>query len=261
MIERQDPSFPKSRAPAPAKAGAGRVSGRLSRGWRAVFPTSPRLRADGVRPPRVGAGSAAAVAAMAAVAVAAGGLLLAAGAGAAGAAGGAEGVAFLPYRDGPPPGFSGGFGEDTCQGCHFEPGVEVNEPGGSVTLAGVPESYEGGRAYPIIVTLTREGMRVAGFEMTARFAEGGAQAGGLTAPEDAAERVRVTTDRDVQYAHQRLAGSALAAPDTARWTVLWTAPAGGGAVVFDVAANAANEDDSSSGDYVYTADAKTTPGG
>jgi hypothetical protein len=43
------------------------------------------------------------------------------------------------------------------------------------------------------------------------------------------------------------------AADTARWTVVWTAPATGGAVTFNAAANAANEDDSQLGDYIYTA--------
>lgn len=221
------------RAPAPAEAGAGRVSGGAFRGWRA--------------------GSASALAGVGALLV-----IAAAGAGAGAAP---ATVAGLPYRDGPPPGFSGGFGEDTCQGCHFEPGIEVNAPGGSVTLAGVPERYARGERYLLTVTLARPGMRVGGFELTARFAEGGAQAGALAAPEDEMERVRVTTDRGVEYAHQRLPGSALAAPDTARWTVLWTAPAQGGAVTFNVAANAANEDDSSSGDYIHTAEAKTAPPG
>jgi hypothetical protein len=43
------------------------------------------------------------------------------------------------------------------------------------------------------------------------------------------------------------------AADTARWTVLWTAPESGGEVRFNGAANAANQDDSQFGDYIYTA--------
>ena len=161
------------------------------------------------------------------------------------------------YRDGPPPGFSGGFGENSCQGCHAD--FDLNAAGGSVTLRGVPERFSAGQVYPLEVTLVRSGMRVGGFEATARFEEGGAQAGSLGVPSDSQGRLAVVTDRDVQYAYQRQAGSRLVAPDTARWTVLWTAPAGGGAVVFNVAANAANEDDSTLGDYIYTTSAKANP--
>lgn len=171
------------------------------------------------------------------------------------------GIGFNPYQDGPPPGFSGGFGEDTCQGCHFEPGIEVNDPAGSLVLGGVPERFEPGKAYPITVTLAREGMRVGGFILTTRFEPEGAQAGRLSPPGGAEGTIGVTTDRGVQYAHQRLAGSALAVPDTARWTVVWTAPTERGAVVFNVAANAANEDDAASGDYVYAIEMKVVTGG
>jgi hypothetical protein len=39
------------------------------------------------------------------------------------------------YAEGAPPGFSGGFGEQTCHACHFH--AEVNAGRGRVTLAGV----------------------------------------------------------------------------------------------------------------------------
>jgi hypothetical protein len=203
------------RAPAPAKAGAGRFFSRA--GW--------------------------------VLGVGCGALLV-------GATPGAE-ASRSEYRDGPPPGFSGGFGESTCQGCHGE--RELNEPGGKVVLEGVPEHYVAGQAYALTVTLTRTGIAVGGFELTARFEQGGAQAGTLSVPPDAAGRVAVAKDRDVEYAHQRQTGSELVAPDTARWTVSWTAPAQGGTVQFNVAANAANLDDSTSGDFIYTAVEKAAP--
>jgi hypothetical protein len=123
----------------------------------------------------------------------------------------------------------------------------------------LPERYTAGQVYPLTVTLTRTGMRVGGFELTARFEEGGAQAGALAAPPDAQGRVAVATDRDVQYAFQRQSGSEPVSPDTARWTVLWTAPAAGGSVQFNVAANAANLDESTSGDFIYTAVGRAGP--
>jgi hypothetical protein len=104
-------------------------------------------------------------------------------------------------------------------------------------------------------------MSIAGFELTSRFLEGGAQAGTLSLPDDAAGRLAVRTHNEVQYAFQRQAGSELVAPGTARWTVLWTAPEATGAVQFNVAANAANQDDTTSGDFIYTSVASSVPGG
>ncbi|HEX9611604.1 MAG TPA: choice-of-anchor V domain-containing protein, partial [Gemmatimonadales bacterium] len=48
-----------------------------------------------------------------------------------------------------------------------------------------------------------------------------------------------------------LAGTSVAAGGTGRWTFRWTAP-DAGAVAFHVAANAANDDDSPLGDFIYT---------
>ena len=42
-----------------------------------------------------------------------------------------------------------------------------------------------------------------------------------------------------------------------RWSIEWTAPSGGGAVIFNVAANAADGNESADGDFVYTATAES----
>lgn len=160
----------------------------------------------------------------------------------------------VAYRDGPPPGFSGGFKEDTCVACHFD--FEVNVNPGRVTIS-APERYTPGETYTLTITLTRPGMKVGGFQLTARFEEGGAQAGTLTVAKGDERRIKVTTDRDVQYAMHQRPGTSLTAPNVARWTLRWTAPAGGGSVLFHVAANAANEDDSQFGDFVYAASARS----
>jgi hypothetical protein len=161
------------------------------------------------------------------------------------------------YRDGPPAGFSGGFGEDTCFACHFS--GDLDGPHGSLGLSGLPASYEAGRVYPIVLTLTREDLVVGGFELTSRFEDGAAQAGELTVAPEQEGRVDVTTDRDIQYAHQRSAGSAETSPDSIRWTVLWRAPATGGRVLFHAAANAADGNGSADGDYVFTANGGSNP--
>jgi hypothetical protein len=161
------------------------------------------------------------------------------------------------YRDGPPPGFSGGFGEDHCQACHF--GDKVNIRPGTLTIS-APQRYSPGKTYAVAVTLTRPGMAIGGFVLTSRFEEGGAQAGLLALAQGGGdeERIKVVTDRGVQYAYHSRAGTRLTNRNVVRWTVRWTAPAGGGNVLFHAAANAANEDDSQFGDYIYTAKARAT---
>ena len=55
------------------------------------------------------------------------------------------------YAEGAPPGFSGGFKEDSCHACHFH--EQPNSSGGRVTIEGVPASFEAGQrdsAYPAL---------------------------------------------------------------------------------------------------------------
>ena len=154
------------------------------------------------------------------------------------------------YADGAPPGFSGGFGETSCEACHFE--ASVNTPPGRVTLTGIPERYTSGQAYPITITLSRPGMMLGGFQFSARFENGGSQAGTIAPGPGDEKRIKVEAGK-IQYANQRLDGTGLAEPGTAKWTLAWTAPAAAGTVLFHVAANAADKDDAARGDYIYTA--------
>ena len=163
-----------------------------------------------------------------------------------------------PSRDGPPLGFSGGFGEADCTSCHFE--AEVNSAAGSLSLSGVPVAYEPGETYRVQLRLTHPGVVIGGFEMTARFVVGGAQAGRLSfLPEDGGH-IAVGMSYQIQYVHHLRLGTTAVVQDTARWTVLWTAPPErGGAVLIHAAGNAANDDDSQFGDYIYTATASSRP--
>ena len=158
------------------------------------------------------------------------------------------------YPDGAPPGFSGGFKEDSCQACHFS--ADLNAPPGRVAIDGVPERYDAGRRYTLTVTLSRSDMKRAGFQLTARFKDGGAQAGALGPASADTDRVATSDDGKVQYAGQKKEGAAITDAGVARWSVEWTAPPGGGAVVFNVAANAADGDNTTGGDFIYTASAE-----
>lgn len=155
------------------------------------------------------------------------------------------------YADGPPPGFSGGFEEGSCHACHFD--KEPNSGGGRVTIEGIPAKFAAGERYTLTVTVTHAGMTRAGFQLTARFKDSRAQAGTLAPGPGEAERVSVRSDSGVQYAGQTKAGSTVGAGDPVMWTIEWTAPQRGGPVMFHVAANAADGNESADGDYVYTA--------
>jgi hypothetical protein len=109
------------------------------------------------------------------------------------------------------------------------------------------------------VTLARPGVKRVGFQLAARFADGGAQAGTLTPGSVEGDRVGVESLGGVQYAGQKKAGSAPGAGDSTTWTIEWTAPASGGTVTFHAAANAGDGNESADGDFVYTAARDSAP--
>ena len=159
----------------------------------------------------------------------------------------------------PPVGFTGGFGEPDCTHCHL--GSEVNAFGGRVTLEGLPSRYEAGREYVLTVSLAAEETDVAGFQLTARWAEGdrAGRSAGQLAPVDA--RTETRDSLGVTYAHHAPEGVP-ARPDRsgASWSLAWTAPRDRGPVVIHVAANSGNADNSPLGDLVYTHQARVGPG-
>jgi hypothetical protein len=164
----------------------------------------------------------------------------------------------LAFQEGPLPGLTGGFGEPTCQVCHFE--NALNDPAGALRLAGVPRSYTPGAPYAITIALRRPGLTRGGFQLTARFAAGpeaGREAGTIAVPDD---RIQIVTapDRPMHYVQHTVRGTQAATPGEVEWRINWTAPASG-AVVFHVAANATNDDQSALGDFIYAQSATTQP--
>lgn len=154
-------------------------------------------------------------------------------------------------RERPPPAHTGGFSEPLCTECHITAGV--NDGNGTLSVEGLPRRYRPGATYLLTISLAQQYLAVAGFQMAARFETGthaGRQAGSLAAAPADTGRIDVTTSGAVQYVHHVYAGTAPVAPDTARWQVVWTAP-DSGAVVFHVAGNAADDDDSPLGDIIY----------
>jgi hypothetical protein len=161
------------------------------------------------------------------------------------------------YAESAPPGFSGGFNEQSCHACHFHGGL--NSGPGRVAIVGVPAAFVARERYPITVTLTHPQMKLAGFQLTTRFQASGAQAGALAPEPGDEERIGIDVQGDVQYANQRMKGAALSTPGTVRWSLVWTAPESSNPVVFHVAANAANADGTAEGDSIHTAAVTALP--
>lgn len=165
-------------------------------------------------------------------------------------------VASHGYAEGAPPGFSGGFSEQSCQACHFD--AEPNTGPGRVVIDGVPVRFGPGEKYVLTITLARADMKRGGFQLTARFKDTGAQAGTLAPGAGENGRLGVESSAGVHYANQTAAG-AVVSDGVSRWTVEWMAPKAGGIVIVHVAANAANGNESADGDLVYTASVESAP--
>ena len=142
-------------------------------------------------------------------------------------------------------------------------GNAVNDPAGSLKLDGIPASYSPGRPYVVTITLTRSELAKAGFQIASRFAEGADQGEEAGTWETTDERAKVIPSAagDLHYAQQTRAGAGINPPGTARWSVRWIAPASAqGSVVFDVAANAADNDASPKGDFIYQSEVTSRAG-
>lgn len=159
-----------------------------------------------------------------------------------------HGMLYPEPLDGP---YTGGFGESTCHSCHFD--YDLNHEEGALNLEGIPDVWEPGKTYRWTVTIEREDLQRAGFQLTARSEDGG-QAGRFEWESD-----RITTtpvgDRDVIYLQHTSDGTDPLEESRTQWEVAWTAPGeGAGAVRVHIAANAGNGDDSPFGDWIYLAE-------
>jgi hypothetical protein len=170
-------------------------------------------------------------------------------------------LAVSAFKEGPYPNVAGGFGEQTCHLCHLD--NPMNAAGGAVVLDGIPPAFTAGRTYPVTITIRREGLRRGGFEIAARFAGGrqkGRQAGTWRLVDARAQLIPGAVDKALTFVQHNQTGSRAATPGANTWTIEWTAPpAATGAVQFNVAANAANNDDSPLGDYIYVKAVRSSP--
>jgi hypothetical protein len=169
-------------------------------------------------------------------------------------------LAASAFKEGPYPNVTGGFGEQTCHLCHID--NPINAPGGTLALDGVPASFLPDQAYPLTVTISRQGLRRGGFEIAARFAGGrqkGRQAGSWRLLDARAQLIPGAVDKALTFVQHNQMGSRATVSGSNSWTMEWTAPSSAaGPVQFNVAANASNNDDSPLGDYIYIKTVRST---
>jgi hypothetical protein len=166
------------------------------------------------------------------------------------------------YREGPLPGHTGGFGEPTCQTCHA--GNPLNDSLGRVRLIGIPEIITPDSSYTLSIALERPEMNVGGFQLGARFPDG-SQAGSFHPVSETTQAIPGASG--LEYVQHARAGSSADSSNSLVWTLIWRAPANfprapknapsasssPSAILFHVAANASNDDNSEFGDHIYTA--------
>lgn len=150
--------------------------------------------------------------------------------------------------------FTGGFGEETCRSCHFD--YDLNPDGGDLSVSGIHEKITKGETVEIRITVEREELGAAGFQLSSRY-EDGSQAGQFVI--EKRDRIMFTqaTADSLQYVQHSDEGANPSQENKNSWTVKWQAPESPkGPVFFNIAANAANGDQSEFGDFIYTEEVK-----
>lgn len=161
-----------------------------------------------------------------------------------------------PYPEHLDEALTGGFDEETCHSCHFD--YDVNDDQGSLAVEGVEETYQPGEQYELTVTVEGEELEIGGFQMTSRF-EDGSQAGDFEWDDDRLTLTPSISD-EVAYVQHSAEGTRPTGEGKIAWSLTWTAPESDARpVVFNVAANAGNDDDSPFGDWIYVEEITVQP--
>lgn len=149
------------------------------------------------------------------------------------------------FSSGPPAGFTGGPGENSCSACH-----SGDVGNGQFAILSAPAVYQAGQTYAIQVRhVNANPTRLRwGFQLTAiDGSESGAGTFASLSPE-----TQAISANGRSYIQQTLSGSAGGQTGGALWTFNWTAPlANVGPVTFYAAGNQANNDGRSDGDEIY----------
>lgn len=150
------------------------------------------------------------------------------------------------YEEGAPPGHTGGFGGPDCSLCHSD--SRTNLPGGSLNVEGLPDRVSAGTGYDLAVVLSHPELRTGGFQLAFRSADG-SPAGEVLST---SARTTVVTNAGQDYLQHSKEGIRPDRNGIIRWAFRWIAAGVTGPVQLHVAANAANDDVSALGDYIFT---------
>ncbi|MCW9705636.1 choice-of-anchor V domain-containing protein [Fodinibius salsisoli] len=145
--------------------------------------------------------------------------------------------------------FTGGFGEETCRSCHFD--YDLNPDGGSLSVAGIPKTIDAGQSLTITITVDRKKLGKGGFQLSARYPDG-RQAGRFEIEGNSRIMATSSIPDSLQYVQHSKAGTKPTAQSEARWQINWKAPKTvSDTIIFNIAVNAANGDQSEFGDFIY----------
>ncbi len=146
-------------------------------------------------------------------------------------------------RGGAPAFSTGAPGEGTCAACHT--GNPVNDEAGSLQLT-APAMYTPGETLDVTVRAVRPAAARFGFQITAKDGTGSP----VGSFDVSAENIQLALGSQDHVTHAPAADS----DGEFQWVIPWEAPSvGAGEVTFYAAANMANADFTTSGDFIYTA--------
>jgi len=164
-------------------------------------------------------------------------------------------VGVVAFSTGPPASHTGAPGEGLCTNCHtsFPP----NSGPGILTLI-LPTAYEFGATYQVKVRLEQMGQQRWGFQITA-LTPTNQMAGSWTITDPL--RTQTVSGLGRSYVEHTSQGTFAGTPNgPVEWQMNWQAPSSNvGTVTFYAAGNAANNDGTSLGDYIYSTSSPVPP--
>ncbi len=149
-----------------------------------------------------------------------------------------------------------------CTNCHNDGVVNTGSANIVFDLGGADTDYVAGKTYTITVSVSKPGMRRAGFQSIALQDNNNKISPGKIVLTDAARTQLI--DKNIPHSggcleeervwiEHTYAGNSSNDSGISRWSYKWTAPSAGvGAITFYLAALEANNDLSETGDQVYT---------
>ena len=150
--------------------------------------------------------------------------------------------------------FTGGFGEETCRSCHFD--YDLNPDGGQLNVTGLETGFKPGEVMEIALEVSRKELGKAGFQLSARF-DDGQQAGNFFLDDNSRIMFTSSAPDSLQYVQHSAEGTEPNGDGMNKWIVHWKAPEKiSSPVIFNIAANAGNGDQSEFGDFIYVEEIK-----